>query len=124
MNARKLVRFFLISVLFSIPLSLTLPCAEAWQAVTAGGLHTCGMKDNGTVACWGSNAWKQIESPSGTFIDVAGELQPAPSPRFSGTPAPTPRPKSPDCSDTEAVLLAAGLSAGDYAALKANGVVA
>jgi alpha-methylacyl-CoA racemase len=60
----------------------------------------------------------------GTFIDVAGELQPAPSPRFSGTPAPAPRPKSPDCSDTEAVLLAAGLSAGDYAALKANGVVA
>ena len=60
----------------------------------------------------------------GTFIDVGGELQPAPAPRFSGTPAPTPRPKSPDCADTEAVLLTAGLSAGEYADLKAKGVVA
>ncbi len=60
----------------------------------------------------------------GTFIDVAGELQPAPAPRFSGTPAPTPRPKSPDCADTEAVLLAAGLSGDEYADLKDKGVVA
>ena len=35
MNARQLIRFFLISVLFSISLGSTPPLAEAWQAVTA-----------------------------------------------------------------------------------------
>ena len=58
------------------------------------------------------------------FLRVDGELQPAPAPRFSGTPAPTPRGASVPCSDTEAVLLAAGYSATDYQALKAGRVVA
>ena len=55
MNAGQLIRFFLISVLFSISLGSTPPGAEAWQTVSAGGWHTCALRNDGTVACWGYN---------------------------------------------------------------------
>ena len=35
-----------------------------------GRLHTCGMRANGTVACWGDNAFGQATPPAGTFIAV------------------------------------------------------
>jgi alpha-methylacyl-CoA racemase len=40
----------------------------------------------------------------GTFVEVAGATQPAPAPRFSGTPAPEPRPAPVVGADSEAVL--------------------
>ena len=58
------------------------------------------------------------------FVRVNGELQPAPAPRFGGTPAPVPAPASVPCSDTESVLLAVGYSTADYRELKAARVVA
>ena len=59
----------------------------------------------------------------GTLINVGGEIQPAPAPRFSGTPTATPRPGLPACGDTEAVLLGAGYTQAEYVALKSAGVV-
>lgn len=42
----------------------------------------------------------------GTFIEIGGAVQPAPSPRFMGTPAPIPTPAPTLGSDTESILAA------------------
>ena len=38
-------------LLFLVPFSTV--GAETGTAVSAGGCHTCGVKTDGTVACWG-----------------------------------------------------------------------
>ena len=35
--------------------------------MSAGHLHTCGIKTNGSVACWGRNLEGQSTPPAGTF---------------------------------------------------------
>jgi len=52
----------------------------------------------------------------GSFIEVGGKLQPAPAPRFAGTPAAMPAPPPEPGADTEAALAAWGLEAGEIAA--------
>ena len=43
----------------------------AFKAVTAGGSHSCAIRGDGTVACWGYNHDGQADAPSGTFKAVA-----------------------------------------------------
>ena len=57
----------------------------------------------------------------GTFIDVAGVTQPAPAPRFSGTPAGQPTPPHPE-GDAQ-VLTDWGFSANELAGLRAQGAL-
>jgi alpha-methylacyl-CoA racemase len=57
----------------------------------------------------------------GSFVEVDGVVQPAPAPRFSRTPAATPRPSPEPGADTDAVLAEAGFTAGEVAALRAAG---
>jgi Regulator of chromosome condensation (RCC1) repeat len=38
-----------------------------WSTVSAGGLHTCGVQTNDTLACWGDNSSGQATLPVGTF---------------------------------------------------------
>jgi len=57
-----------------------------------------------------------------TFVEVAGALQPAPAPRFSRTPCPTPAPPSAG-GDPAAALTAWGLAPGAAARLLATGAV-
>ena len=57
----------------------------------------------------------------GTFIDVAGVTQPAPAPRFSGTPAGQPTPPHPE-GDAQ-VLTDWGFSADELAGLRAQGAL-
>jgi alpha-methylacyl-CoA racemase len=59
----------------------------------------------------------------GTFVDVAGVVQPAPAPRFSRTPAATPMPPAVPGADTEAVLGGWGLTDAAIAELRAAGVI-
>jgi alpha-methylacyl-CoA racemase len=60
----------------------------------------------------------------GTFMEVDGVQQPAPAPRFSATPATTPRMSSGDNgADTETVLESIGYNKDRIASLKQAGVL-
>ena len=39
--------------------------------MSAGGDHTCGVRTNGTLACWGHNVDGQATPPAGTFTGAA-----------------------------------------------------
>jgi alpha-methylacyl-CoA racemase len=58
-----------------------------------------------------------------SFIEINGVLQPAPSPRFSRTKIPTPKPPTPAGSETIAVLKDSGFSNEDIKQLKEKGVL-
>ena len=45
-----------------------------FDAFTLGDHHVCGLRDDATVACWGSNTHGQSDAPDGRFrmISAAG----------------------------------------------------
>ncbi|HXE99954.1 MAG TPA: RCC1 domain-containing protein, partial [Solirubrobacterales bacterium] len=45
----------------------TAPVGAVAGSVDAGGQHTCGIKTDGTVACWGLDTDGQATPPAGTF---------------------------------------------------------
>ena len=45
-------------------------CVRAVQ-VSAGGFHTCGVKIDDTVDCWGWDGWDQLALPAGKFAQVS-----------------------------------------------------
>ncbi len=52
------------------------PQAFAYKQIIAGAFHTCGLKSDGSVTCWGDNFYGQSTIPSGTFIQLsAGNLR-------------------------------------------------
>jgi alpha-methylacyl-CoA racemase len=59
----------------------------------------------------------------GTFIQIAGKLQPAPAPRFSRTPPGVPAPPSEPAADTDEALAAWGLGEDEIAALRGSGAL-
>ncbi|AOZ09374.1 CaiB/BaiF CoA transferase family protein [Cupriavidus malaysiensis] len=59
----------------------------------------------------------------GTFVEIDGVTQPAPAPRFSRTPPPTPRGPAARGGDSEAVLRDWGFTAAAVADLKQRGVI-
>lgn len=60
----------------------------------------------------------------GAFVDVGGESQVAPGPRFGRTPAGAPCPAPAPGADSRAVLAELGLSPGEITALERSGTVA
>ena len=40
-------------------------------SVSAGGLHTCGVRIDGTVACWGSSVYGEATPPAGQFASIS-----------------------------------------------------
>ena len=60
----------------------------------------------------------------GSFVDVGGDLQPAPAPRFSRTPAAVPLPSPRPGEHTDAVLESSGIPEDRVNALRQAGVVA
>ena len=52
------------------------PTASPFVSVSAGDLHTCGVRSDGSVACWGANYWfgdyyGQATPPTGSFVSVS-----------------------------------------------------
>jgi len=62
--------------------------------VSAGSLHTCGLKTDSTVACWGRNAYGEATPPEGAFARVSAGVDHTCGLRTDGTlvcwPFPTP----------------------------------
>ena len=58
-----------------------------------------------------------------TFVEIAGVPQPAPAPRFSRTPASTPKPPSHPGNDTHAALSRWGFSPEQLALLSESGAI-
>ncbi|MCB2089613.1 MAG: CoA transferase, partial [Sphingomonadaceae bacterium] len=59
----------------------------------------------------------------GTFIEVGGDTQPAPAPRYSKTVTDQPRPEVGPGKDTDAILAELGLDETELAALNAAGAL-
>ncbi|WJY19297.1 CaiB/BaiF CoA-transferase family protein [Alteriqipengyuania flavescens] len=58
-----------------------------------------------------------------TFVEVAGDMQPAPAPRYSATPTDRPDPAPMPGDDTDAVLAGLGMDEGEIATLREGGAV-
>lgn len=59
-----------------------------------------------------------------TFVEIAGDMQPAPAPRYSGTQTATPAPAPLPGDDTDAILESLGMGESDAAALRDAGTIA
>ena len=47
------------------------PPEGSYTAVSAGGYHTCAIRESGEIACWGDNSEGQADAPEGSFIAVS-----------------------------------------------------
>ena len=59
----------------------------------------------------------------GTFVELAGVIQPGPAPRLSKTPATPPRPPRSEGEDGAAILAELGFGAGEIDGLRTRGVL-
>ena len=50
------------------PLSIT---PTVFTQVSSGEQHSCGLKDDGVVECWGKNEFGQAAKPNGTFLQIS-----------------------------------------------------
>ena len=48
-----------------------LPASVRFTAIDAGGGHTCGLRADSTIACWGANWHGQSDAPDGRFLAVS-----------------------------------------------------
>ena len=55
----------------AIPTGQTNAPAGPFSAVSAGNNHTCGLRTNGEIECWGYNSSGQSDAPAGRFTAVA-----------------------------------------------------
>ena len=54
-----------------LPSSTFASSASKYQAVDAGKNHTCGIKRDNTLECWGDNTQGQTDAPEGQFLSVS-----------------------------------------------------
>ena len=56
-----------------------------YAAVSVGGNHTCAIRSDGTLECWGHNYRGQATPPEGTFVAVSAGMEHACAIRTDGT---------------------------------------
>ena len=72
--------------LASSPLTLTAARATGpYAAVDAGGGHSCALRTDGAIVCWGNNSDGQAEAPSGRYSAVASGSEHSCGLRTDGT---------------------------------------
>ncbi len=85
MTAKRSIRC--LTAVLSLLLVASLPALPAWAApapeetplaspwfpetLSASRNHACGLRTNGTLACWGNNIYGQATPPAGTFSQVS-----------------------------------------------------
>ncbi|WP_419838630.1 RCC1 domain-containing protein [Candidatus Poriferisodalis sp.] len=42
-----------------------------FNAIAVGAVHACGLRTDGTLACWGTDRWGETSAPSGIFTAVS-----------------------------------------------------
>ena len=47
------------------------PCETTFKTVSAGGWHSCGVRADDTITCWGNNEYGQADAPAGAFKTVS-----------------------------------------------------
>ena len=47
------------------------PAAGSFVSVSAGEVHSCGVRNNGSVACWGWDEYGKATPPAGSFVSVS-----------------------------------------------------
>ena len=45
--------------------------ANTFTAISTGGNHTCGLRTDHTIKCWGWNKFNQTDAPGGTFTTIS-----------------------------------------------------
>jgi hypothetical protein len=56
---------------FALVLSVSDAAAAGLPKIDAGAYHTCAVQTDGTLTCWGDNAYGQSSPPAGTFTSVS-----------------------------------------------------
>lgn len=56
-----------------------------FTAIAAGNEHSCGIRTNSTVICWGGNQYGQADPPTGQFTDITAYLGHSCGLRTNGT---------------------------------------
>ena len=100
------------------------PTAPTFTQVSAGSFHTCGVKTDGTVACWGDNKYEQATPPAGSFTQVsAGDLHTC-GVKTDGSLACWPWQVTPPAGSFTQVSLGGDNSPGHTCGVKTDGTVA
>jgi hypothetical protein len=70
-NAARMALVLLTLVAMLAPASVGHADATGYLQVSAGVYHTCALKLDRTVVCWGGNGYGQATPPGGTFLQIS-----------------------------------------------------
>ena len=69
--ARSLTRAQMASFLARALGIVELPASVRFAAIDAGFGHTCGLRADNAISCWGGNYFRQSDAPDGEFLAVS-----------------------------------------------------
>jgi len=73
-HASPSIFYPLFFVLFGVTASLEVSASITFKSISAGDFHTCGVKPDGAVLCWGRDNYGQATPPNSTFTQVSAGL--------------------------------------------------